>query len=45
MAHGADPLDECGLGLQEVEGVVAVGRDRHGGLLSTKLDSKVEVCH
>lgn len=29
MAHGADPLDESGLRLQEIEGVVTVTRDSH----------------
>jgi len=30
MAHTANPLNECGFGLEEVEGVVAVSRDCHG---------------
>jgi hypothetical protein len=29
MAHRTDPLDERGLGLEQVEGVMAVARDRH----------------
>ncbi len=30
VAHGADPLDERGLRLEEGKGVVAVARDGHG---------------
>jgi hypothetical protein len=31
VAHRADPLDQCRLGLQQVEGVVAVARESHFG--------------
>ena len=31
VAHRADPLDQRRLGLQQIEGVVAIARERHFG--------------
>lgn len=41
VAHGADPLDQGRLGLEKVEGMVAVPRDSHCAL---EAGAEREVC-